>query len=129
MSAYIVSEKHVLTLAYYYNKMVKGNEGIDLKKTARVLWSENTKSVNYRYNERSNARFSKELVLPKTDCEMAELYKLISCWEYQTCEHPTCTKSKAWSMMQELKSAMLDYIMRNTQPFSAQYENAEWGMY
>ena len=135
MSAWIVSEKHVLTLAYFYEKMVTGNvkdgkpvEMELLKKTARVLWSENSKSVNYRYGEKYRTRFSHAVVLPIVDLTLEALVKNIGCWEYQTCEHDGHEKSKAWKMMTELKGAILWEIMYNHPAHKQEYEAGKWGL-
>ena len=135
MSAYIVSERHILTLAFHYHNMVLGtitNDQYDpeqLKETAKILWGENSKSVNYRYNVKGRVVFSrKNLAVPKINCSLTELYKLIRCWEYQTCEHPTHEKSIAWQMMQALKARMLDHIIVHTNTFEDSYEEAEWGI-
>ncbi len=136
MSAWIVSEKHILTLAYFYEKMVKEsiveNQPINmesLKKTARVLWSENVKSVNHRYGEKSRSIFSKtNLVLPDTTISMESLIKQIHCWEYQTCEHDGHDKSKAWRMMRDLQCAVLSHIMYKQHPHAKVYEDAKWGI-
>ena len=136
MSAWIVSEKHVLTLAYFYEKLVKESindeKPVDmeaLKKTARILWSENVKSVNHRYNENSRTVFSKNnLVLPDTNISMESLTKQIHCWEYQTCEHEGHDKSKAWRMMRDLQVAILTHIMYKQHPHAKPYDDAKWGI-
>jgi len=136
MSAWIVSEKHILTLAYFYEKLVeetiREDQPIDmkaLKKTARILWSENVKSVNHRYNENNRTLFSKNnLVLPDTNISMETLTKQIHCWEYQTCEHKGYNKSKAWRMMCDLQVAILTYLMYKQDPHKKPYDGAKWGI-
>ena len=131
MSAWIVSETHVLTLAYFYEKIVKGSitedQSIDLslvKKTARILWNENIKSVNYRYNENNKRNFSRGLVLPDTRISYESLVKQINCWKYQSCVHSDFYKSKAYKMMMELKFEVMDRIVRE----SNVYKMAPWGL-
>lgn len=135
MSAWIVSEKHILTLAFFYEKMVKGSIKNDvyeleaLKKTARVLWSENVKSVNYRYGERSRTVFSKKNpVHPDIKLSMEGLAKAVACWEYQTCEHDGHEKSKAWAMMTELQKAILFELMYHDPNHQLQYDAEKWGL-
>lgn len=134
MSAWIVSEKHVLTLAYFYEKMVKDSlkDGTpanmdNIKNTARVLWAENTKSVNCRYGEHFKMRFTNS-ELPDFKISMEALSKQIWCWEYQTCEHVGHEKSKAWKMMLELQKAILYHVMVKQHPHAKQYEDAKWGI-
>jgi hypothetical protein len=133
MSAFIVSEEHILTLAYHYKKMVvnhsndKSIDINDVKDIAKVLWKENYKSVNFRYRE--NYRVSKfKNELPIVDISLVPLYKLINCWEYQTCEHEGHDRSKAWKMMQDLKLRILDNVMQWHQPFANQYDDAKWSL-
>ena len=126
MSAWIVSEKHVLTLAYFYEKCFnKLTDSTLIKKTARILWNENIKSVNYRYNETNKRSVSKnwlDLIDEKISNE--SLIKQINCWEYQSCEHPGFYKSKAYEMMKDLKIVLLNEIVSKT----TAYELAPWGI-
>lgn len=140
MSAWIVSEKHILTLAYYYNKLVTetirryGNipEEVDIEKLkpiAKILWKQNYKSVNWRYNERRRMRFSQVgTVLPETNLTIEELVKQIYCWEYQSCENPKYNSSKAFKMMDELKIQILGELMRKSTEHNQAYQDAPWGI-
>jgi hypothetical protein len=132
MSAWIVSEKHIVTLAYFYNKMVKGATGqlnmAEIKQTARILWTENTRSVNCRYGEKVKMHFSKEPVMPDYTMDLVDLTKQIHCWQYQTSETDNHKNTKAWRMMQELKCAILRKLITDNEPFSTQYENSVWGI-
>lgn len=139
MSAWIVSEKHVLTLAYFYHKFYFNS--IDtwedtpefyhpiIKSTARILWNENIKSVDYRYDEKNPRRSFTKNVLPETDLSYEGVVKVIDCWVYQSCEHPGFYRSKAYRMMLELKSHILDYAIKNSITFDREnYENTGWGI-
>ena len=131
MSAFITSDTHIATLAYNYLIMVKEESPDDLyqdlnriRPLARLLLTENTKSVNYRYNKQHGYKLPKTFKIKKVT--IVELYKLIQCWKYQTCEHPNHEKSKAWKMIVELELTILDTVMTGMYPFAKEYENAAW---
>lgn len=134
MSACVVSEKHVVTLAYFYEMLVKHSfkESYPyslpmVQDTAKILRRENVKSVNYRYNEKSKVdKFTG--VLPDTDISMLSLYKQIECWDYQSCERPTFQKSNAYKMMMELKSTVSWLIIEKSPSLLNQYNTLPWGL-
>lgn len=137
MSAFLVSEKHILTLAFYYDYMANGSyrnpklEDIDherLNSIAKILWRENHKSFNYRYNEKNRLKFSPVgTVHPVIDLSLEELVKQIYCWDYQSCEHPTHNNSKAYKMMQDLQCHILYRLVKSEQHL-AKYDAAKWGI-
>jgi len=131
MSAWIVSEKHIMTLAYNYLVFVKERDeptDAEIMEVAKVLLKENVKSVNFRYGDKNRSRFSKKQVAPDKTLSIAGLVKAIHCWEYQTCEHDGHEKSKAWVMMQQLQTAILSQIFYTHQPYAKEYEDAKWGL-
>lgn len=103
----------------------------DYKEAARVgqmLWDENVRSVSYRYPD------DKPTELPGP-CDDVPLYgdhvawqgevrpvqvlKSISCFEYQSCEHPEWKTSEAFAFCRALESAAI-YALDG-------YDDAAWG--
>lgn len=81
MSAFILSDKHISTIA---RLLMSEN---DVQAFANMLKHINIASVNYRYNEKT--RKSKCKLVNIDDCvniTMGELCRLIQCWNYQSCE-------------------------------------------
>lgn len=88
MSAFLCSDKHIATIAVAYGH-IKGFDQAAVQGFADSLKRENIRSVNYRYKERSKI----------TPCDLTkgspigafnalDLYALVECWEYQSCERP-----------------------------------------
>lgn len=131
MSAYIVSNAHVLTIAYHYNKLINKNLTKDEKAdrliaetTASVFLKENVKSVNYRYSEKTRLpKFTaNDQIWP--DISNVQLYKLICCLEYQSCEHTGWNKSNSKRMLQDFRAYLADQIICE----SDEYEVARWSI-
>ena len=97
-----------------------------------MLWRENHKSINYRYALRDRTpsytyRAPQEFQTAKNDwypdrplVDRALLAKQISCYDYQTCEHPTYYRSRAYSVVQSMSNALLHHVEG--------YEDAPWGV-
>lgn len=104
MSAWMVSKAHIDALV---NSAVE--HGIttvaEVHETGRMLWRENRRSVNYRYQERGRTpqyRF--------TGTEMplhpVVILKLLHCFEYQSCERPDWEKSQAYRWVARLEATL-----------------------
>ena len=135
MSAWLVSEKHVLAVANEYVCRVElgGRRRTDsgdytmIVNVAKSLWSANVKSVNTRYNEthrrgRINIR-NLDLFAGYSDGAML---KLVDCIDYQSCEYDGWTGSKAKAML-----TLLEYDLVHSGGASRDghdYNNAEWGI-
>lgn len=81
MSAFILSDKHISTIA---RLLMPEN---DVQAFANMLKGINIASVNCRYDEKT--RKSKCKLVTLDDClnvTMGELCRLIQCWNYQSCE-------------------------------------------
>ena len=135
MSAWLVSENHVLAVANEYVCRVElgGRRRTDsgdytmIVNVAKSLWSANVKSVNTRYNEthrrgRINIR-NLDLFAGYSDGAML---KLVDCIDYQSCEYDGWTGSKAKAML-----TLLEYDLVHSGGASRDghdYNNAEWGI-
>lgn len=137
MSAWIVSQNHIRLLveALYKYEVVPNNTTPD--HIGRVLWRENFRSVNYRYEEHnllppfthdSEARAS--WMFPSPDQGIirdlvrntALLYKQICCYNYQSCQHPGWESTQAYALMAALRKA----VEKHGQP---DYDTtAPWGI-
>ena len=84
MSAFILSDLHISTIAIYIHHL---NDNIDIQELANKLKSINIDSVNYRYKE--NTRKSKCKIInnyANVRYTKYDIIQLIFCWDYQCCE-------------------------------------------
>lgn len=96
----------------------------------QMLLDENVKSVSYRYDDSGitdlPGRLNAEWLIPfkyksspfaKTP-KAVECLKLISCYEYQSCEHPDWHESEAHAFCQALRHAAIESLPG--------YDDAPW---
>lgn len=98
---------------------------------ANMLWRENIKSVSYRYpGDKTSGTLpgpvGGSLIVTKRDFlhpfnrfDPVQVLKSVSCYEYQTCEHPEWESSEAFAFCQALRHAAIDALPG--------YDAAEWG--
>lgn len=145
MSAYIVSENHIIYLVAaalsrrinqgshgkftWWNKEPKEISHYDRESAAAFaseLWQENVKSVNHRY-PKDQADLSLFTITPNKlddmlsawDFEPVQVLKAISCLAYQSCEHPEWETSNAHAFLEGLKNAAIASLIG--------YSDAAWG--
>jgi hypothetical protein len=127
MSAFIVSKIHIdsiITIASLQTcnsvkEIINKYKNFDL--IGQILWNENHKSVNYRYNENHPTptySFRYKFV------DLGQALKAIDCLDYQSCEHPDYQESEAKKILDILEQALLSK-MKNSHP---QYEKAAWSI-
>ena len=131
MSAFIVSEQQIELLAVTYVKNTYRGSDLthEINRTAKLLWKENHKSVNFRYNGKTRTPniklkefdYYQDLL---TNFSKIEVYKLVQCYDYQTCEHDTYKKSKAKMIVNNLLIDLADDIICNL----PEYDTAKWGL-
>lgn len=129
MSAFLCSDAHINTLVRYASKHgvtawyanpsrkleVAGNE----QETAALLYAENVRSVNYRYQEDS-------AVFPIVYDHLTplltpvEIIKACQCLAYQCDESPTWGRSAAKALLEALKSKAITLVPG--------YDEAPWGI-
>lgn len=89
----------------------------------RMLWAENQESVNHRYDDEEIEEIYFYKCHPDYEIRHAvnpiETLKALSCYEYQTCEHPEWENSEAFTFCEALRSAAIRALPG--------YEEAEWG--
>lgn len=131
MSAFIVDNAHIDALvtyavdkrvSYYFNQRTS----IDLFNATEIgqkLLDENTRSVNYRYNEEDTAeRYAyKQWVRPLA---AVAVIKAIDCLDYQCCETDDWRQTEAFAILQAIKEAAVE----NLPGYKAAYEAAPWGI-
>jgi hypothetical protein len=127
MSAFLVTERHVMTLANAVSKHCSERRSLtqgEVEHVANTLWAENNKSVNYRYKRRNKTPvLTGDYPMGDKDyMQLTQLYKLARCYGYQSCEHPTYEKSKAYKIIKDLESALAYKIVSE----SREYDNAAW---
>ena len=84
MSAYMMQDNDFLTIANYI--MRSGYIPFDsVSAVANTLKRVNLESVNYRYKEKTRFAKIKPSVKPY-DVDFQAFEKLVSCWDYQSCE-------------------------------------------
>ena len=108
MSAYVVSDKHIVTLLVGVNALrYKPTSQEMLQRQANMLMRENVRSVNYRYNERSRiprVTFRPEdVALATVNYKPADFVALANCVDYQSCERPDYDVSPAKALLDELR--------------------------
>lgn len=100
-----------------------------------MLWAENLASINYRYPDTEEdhesipgpADFRPDHVISYAHksvnlagVDPAALLKVISCYDYQSCEHPGWRKSEAYAFCQALQAKLIDQLPG--------YNAAPWGI-
>lgn len=127
MSAFICSDTHIQTIAKNYANLFEcDNLVIDI---ANELKKENIKSVNFRYDESNKCCRIKNIDDVK-NVSYIELFKLVQCLDYQSCEHKTWKKSKAYLILNSL-SVMLTKLLNmdyDSIHSSEQYHHADWSI-
>lgn len=95
MSAFTVNNGHidVLVNAAAQFEVFTGSAGV-FRALGELLWSENYRSVNYRYREGEPVP---AYVLHTTEAPLSPVAvaKAANCLEYQSCEHPEWEESEA----------------------------------
>lgn len=72
----------------------------------QMLWAENVRSVNHRYEEDEWEQVYEHQPIPGKVDPLIVL-KAIACYQYQSCEHPGWAKSEAHAYTQALQDAMI----------------------
>jgi hypothetical protein len=137
MSAWVCSDRHINALATFLAAREIGFpwQGgtfscIDQPaNVANVLFAENVKSVNYRYDEADpTVGHEFELVVPLP--ELGNLYRQFQCYDYQACEHPSYEHSLAKAMVTAGMSAIEVQLSMTKEQIerSVEYNNAPWGL-
>lgn len=157
MSAFVVSQKHIDAIVmgawlgpkgcnrhtWYAPEYYRPNGDrfkiteLSVDEIGRMLWAENVKSVQYRYQDWDQTHPATDLpgpaafrmdevdgytlnfmTTPKRTA--AELLSLIHCYEYQSCEHPGWKTSAAKRLCRQLRHALEHFVPG--------YDEAPWAI-
>jgi len=137
MSAFQLSDKHLLTLVGIAQALHREGRGCDLDGASpfdeeavfNKLARENARSVDYRYGGESTepvpyTRQRVPVVRLDTLEGVAAAMKAIDCYTYQSCEHPEWEGSKVRGWCDRMSRDLLHSIPR----FSAAYGAAPWSI-
>ncbi|MGW6332147.1 hypothetical protein [Nocardia rhamnosiphila] len=84
---------------------------IDYQPLGQLLWDENVRSVDHRYQE-TNPRDRYVLHTTEGDLDPLAVLKAIDCYQYQACEHPEWADSNASAWMTQLRDAIYTAVPR-----------------
>ena len=130
MSAWTVSKKHIdllVTLAAQAELLGDKNE----TQVGQILWDENYRSVNERYNETNPApRYSFKPFDLTTLSTIAQI-KQVHCYVYQTCETDDYKTTQAIVLVEKIEallSAGVHVPSGKSVRSAPQYDAALWGI-
>jgi hypothetical protein len=105
MSAYIVSDRHINTLASWaeFHKVYCCGGNVQAEMAAALLYAANVESVNYRYKEGTETLYSGFEPQPPDRHTPIEIARLCDSLEYQSCEHPGYEASQAAKLLAAIK--------------------------
>lgn len=104
MSVYVVEKSDIALIVEFAGQNQRSGR-IGLSELGQLLWDENVKSVNYRYNESNQA--PRYVHQPVAGIQPMAVLKKIHCLEYQSCEHPEWEKSHAASILKQLERLVI----------------------
>ena len=132
MSAFIVSKKHIDALVtfaiateYGQHIRVQGEEGYDVElgnhltpdEIGQILWDENFRSVNHRYDSSDKAeRYTFRSLIHKP----AQIIKACHCYDYQACE----TDDYEFTLAHRIIEAIIESAAHKVEG----YEAAAWAL-
>jgi hypothetical protein len=87
---------------------------------ASILYAENVASVNYRYDESTDATLPSPAFYRFTQIPALHILSCLNCLEYQSCEHPEWNESVAAQLLNQIRRAAIRALPG--------YEHAPWGL-
>jgi len=123
VSAWIVSKKHIDYLVMIATAIDRCGASFEQRDhVGRTLWTENARSVAYRYRDAISPDVEHyEHTSPGIGAfDPVKGLKLIACYEYQSCEHPEWKDSDAKRICAQLRSTCINHL--------AGYDAAPWGI-
>ena len=73
-----------------------------------MLWAENRRSVDHRYDENGIEPECYEYEDPRVKIEPVQVLKALDCFEYQACEHPEWEESEAKAFCDALRGTTIN---------------------
>ena len=120
MSAFICSPVHINTIVSWAVENHGILPNLDPAAWAAELYSENVRSVNHRYSERTKRTGFVYVPVPTRGMDPVQVLKLIHCLEYQSCEH------KGWERSEARR--FLRYVSDRAAMELPGYEAAKWSI-
>lgn len=103
MSAWIVSKAHIDVLVHALGK--RELLSTDPNTAGAILWGENYRSVNFRYDE-SEAAPAYAFEPPPVAWTPNQLLKILGCYDYQTCECDDYRATEAGELVTILQDSL-----------------------
>jgi len=134
MSAFIVSRKtidHLVTALDTYVPYPCPSD--NPTRRGQILWDENIASVAHRYQDDDPAHlpgpigetFTYTYAAPTRTLTPLEVYGLVNCYTYQSCEHPGWEDSRAYAYMRDLETA-LEFTLGKTREQIRALPDYDW---
>lgn len=135
MSAWIVSAEHidVLVLASVQFGLIDKPTRTGLSELGASLWTENHRSINYRYDEDEQpppyAAPTAEVVL-----DAVAVVKAVDCYAHQSGDHPEWAASVSAEHCTRLRQAAMCGLAveapapGDSKPYPLGYDHAPWGI-
>lgn len=126
MSAFIVTDYHINALVTWgvYNKaqywLPKERRWVYFNSEtapaiAALLYSENVRSVNSRYNERSRRTGFRYIFEPSAlRLRPDEIIKACDCLDYQSCETKSWKNTQAYKALQSIREEAISALTKTT---------------
>ena len=126
MSAFIVSDKHILALveagriwSYEHSPQCLDRGARNFQDIVDILINENYRSVNYRYREQEEPHKVTYTPIPMKYSKV-DILKACDCYDYQACETPDYEQSQAAKIIHKIRMNAI-----RTMPG---YDQAPWGI-
>ena len=129
MSSFLVGAKHISAIMTW--AIDQGFLGVQSPQAwFTQFYLENLNSVNYRYRENNkmptqakyrpvmtvlNSRYPREIA--------TAIYKLASCWDYNSCDHDPCEQDLVWQEIKKIQEKAISISGLNKETI---YENIEY---
>lgn len=128
MSAFIVDPEQIKGILITYNSLqYKPLALLELENMAKVLYAENVRSVNYRYNEKTKTKEDFNFSFyPRLS--IIQAIKFCDCLGYQSCERPDYEKSKAYHLLNKIRVCLYSALLQQSKELNAQYDSAMWSL-
>ena len=129
MSAFTVSKEHIDSMVYALDLDGKKRDQETRNVLGQILWDENYKSVNFRYNGKDEAP-KYVFTTPEKPYSLYAAYKNCRCYNYQSCETDNYNATLACAINAVLMATIercLEMTKEEIQKMP-QYEEAEWGI-
>jgi len=132
MSAFIVSDKHIAAMvnsmvphypgdgkSYYWDGETRYFGG-NSQEIGQKLWDQNYRSVNARYNEKTETPVYRGASIGRS-LSPIEIVKACHCYNYQSCEATDWEHTEAYAISEAIEASAVRRI--------SGYEEADWAIY